>query len=127
MGDCIELKKGYKLVEVFIARKSSSSVPHIYGCVIIGPRGGKYVLDKSGLEKLVKKGNMFLKNCNTYAELVGNENYRGVVRTEVRENDWVLNNSQYKTREEKARAYAKMKEARFIKSDELREFLKRTL
>lgn len=44
----------YKIQQIIIVRLSNSHIPYFKGLLIVGPRGGKYLLDEFNSEKLIK-------------------------------------------------------------------------
>lgn len=50
----LDLKNGYSVTKVVYHSMGDKYIPYIIGCVVRGPKGGKYMLDAFGIQHLFR-------------------------------------------------------------------------
>lgn len=115
----LKLNKGYSIVRVLYHSMGEQYTPYIVGCILEGPKGGKYLIDNFGIQYLFRYYNIRVQQGTVCKLLDSNGNVKVTSTCLMRDKDIIKG----KTNEECAATYARANGYKYIKRSEVLAFI----
>lgn len=115
----LDLKNGYSIVKMVYHSLGYTYISYIAGCVIEGPRGGRYMIDNFGIERLFPYFGIRVQQGINCRLLDKNENIKVTSKCLIRNKQLM----EGKTEEESVARYSKVCGYKYIKRCDVKDFI----